>query len=272
MTASSEVGLFVVDAFTSRPLAGNPAAVCVLREERPATWMQGIAREMNLSETAFVRRLGETWSLRWFTPRAEVPLCGHATLAAAKVLWQVGSAPRDEVLRFTTLSGELTARCFGDEIELDFPARRGEPGEPPAELLRDFGVRPIAAFRSGGDGCRLDWVLVLESESEVREVRPDLTRWREPMAPSITVTARSTSEEQDFVSRFFAPGIGVDEDPVTGSIHCLLATFWAEKLERRELRAYQASERGGHLGLRLEGDRVHLSGEAVLVSYGVLVV
>jgi PhzF family phenazine biosynthesis protein len=257
-----------VDAFTDVPFAGNPAAVCVLPRPRGERWMQAVAREMNLAETAFLHREGDGFRLRWFTPTIEVELCGHATLASAHVLWQDGHlAPGDEA-RFDTRSGRLTARRAGEWIELDFPAEPAEPVAPPRELVRALGVDPVWIGRN-----RMDYLAELGSEAEVRAVRPDLRALAGLPARGVIVTARSASPDFDFVSRFFGPAAGVDEDPVTGSAHCALGPHWGPKLGKTELVGYQASTRGGVVRVRLAGGgRAILGGRAVTVLAGELLV
>jgi PhzF family phenazine biosynthesis protein len=261
--------IFVVDAFTARPFAGNPAAVCVLERECSEAWMRALAREMNLSETAFLLPRGEGFfQLRWFTPTLEVDLCGHATLAGAHVLWEDGRVPPEDAVRFETRSGRLTAVRRDGRIELDFPA------SPPAALPDDsvpdalrsaLGAEPVWIGRSGAD-----YLLELESAEAVRSLRPDLVALADVEARGIIVTAHSDDADADFVSRFFGPAVGVPEDPVTGSAHCALAPFWAEKLGRTELTGFQASARGGYVGVRLAADRVALIGDAVTVLRGEL--
>jgi PhzF family phenazine biosynthesis protein len=254
-----------VDAFTDRPFSGNPAAVCVLPAPRGEDWMQNVALEMNLSETAFLHRRDNGYGLRWFTPRAEVELCGHATLAAAYVLFETRAADPDQDLRFSTRSGILLARAESPWIVLDFPATAARPCEPPAGLLEALRLNPLFIGRS-----RFDVLLELESEEAVRAVRPDFQALSEVDVRGVIVTARSTAAEYDFVSRFFAPSVGVDEDPVTGSAHCTLAPFWAERLGRDELIGFQASSRGGLVGACRRGERVLLKGQAVTVLRGEL--
>lgn len=255
--------LYQIDAFTEQAFRGNPAAVCLLDAERGEQWMQDVAAEMNLSETAFLLPRGDgEYSLRWFTPAAEVALCGHATLASAHALHEehgVRSA------RFHTKSGVLISEHDGEWIELDFPATFAEPSAPPDGLLESLGVRePLFVGRS-----RYDYVLELRSEEEVRAVTPDFVRMRTLPVRGVIVTSRGG--EYDFVSRFFGPAVGVDEDPVTGSAHCALTPYWAAKLGRSEMTAYQASKRGGVVRVRLDGDRVKLIGQAVTVFRGELV-
>lgn len=255
-----------VDAFTARAFAGNPAAVCLLPAPAPADWMQSVAAEMNLAETAFLVRHGDAFALRWFTPAAEVPLCGHATLASAHVLWQDGHLAPSEEARFDTLSGRLTARRAGDWIEMDFPAEPPVADPEPPGLRDALGVSAVWA----GHSPRLDYRLVeVVDEAAVRRTAPDF-RALARAARGVIVTARASSEEADFVSRFFAPALGVDEDPVTGSAHCVLAPFWAGRLGKHELTGYQASARGGVVRVRVAGERVILAGQAVTVMQGEL--
>jgi PhzF family phenazine biosynthesis protein len=254
-----------VDAFTDTPFGGNPAAVCILSGPRDERWMQSVAREMNLSETAFLHAENGGYRLRWFAPAVEVALCGHATLASAHVLWQDHHLPSTAEARFHTQSGLLTARQRGAWIELDFPATRAEPAEPPAGLVDALGVRPTSVRRS-----RFDYLIEVENEAAVRAIAPDFTALARAEARGVMVTSRAASPPFDFVSRFFAPRMGVNEDPATGSAHCALAPFWAERLGRPELLAYQASARGGVVRVRIEGDRVILGGQAVTVLRGEL--
>ena len=254
-----------VDAFTSEPFAGNPAAVCVLPEPRDAAWMQHVAREMNLAETAFLDRATDGFNLRWFTPTVEVDLCGHATLASAHVLWETGQVAATEPIRFHTRSGVLTAVRRDDWIELDFPVTPEQPVEIPPDLVEALGVLPRYVGKS-----RFDYLVELDSEEAVRNVRPDFARLRTISARGIIVTSRSSTPGCDFVSRFFAPASGIDEDPVTGSAHSCLAHFWSSRLQKDRFIARQLSERGGLLKVQLDGDRVRLSGQAVTVLRGEL--
>jgi len=258
--------LFQVDAFADRPFAGNPAAVCLLDGSRDARWMQDVAREMNLSETAFVHPTGDGFSLRWFTPAVEVELCGHATLASAHVLWETGTLGPDDTARFHTLSGVLTADRQGEWIELDFPARPVEEVQAPEGLVEALGVEPVFVGRS-----RYDYLVEVAAEETVRKADPDHRRLGTLQVRGVILTARASSPPYDFVSRFFAPGSGVDEDPVTGSAHCTLAPFWRERLGKDEMLAYQASARGGVVRVRVVGDRVKLGGQAVTILRGRLV-
>lgn len=259
------VPIVQVDAFTNQAFGGNPAAVCVLREARDEQWMQNVAREMNLSETAFLVAQADAFHLRWFTPTVEVALCGHATLASAHVLWQEGYLKPGAQARFDTLSGRLLADRRGEWIELDFPAKSEEAAEPPAHLTEALGVTPRYVGRN-----QFDYLVELESAEQVRSLSPDHSQLRRLPVRGVIVTSRSDSPEYDFVSRFFAPGSGIDEDPVTGSAHCCLAPYWSKILGKTEMMAYQASARGGVVRVRLEGDRVLLGGQAVTVLRGEL--
>ena len=254
-----------VDAFTARPFAGNPAAVCVLREAPPEAWMRSVAAEMNVSETAFLVACDGGFNLRWFTPTVEVDLCGHATLASAHVLWEEGHLAAGSQARFHTRSGLLTAERSGEWIELDFPATPPDAGEPPPGLVEALGVRPLWSGRS-----RFDILVEVESAAVVRQMKPDFAALVKVEARGIIVTSRSDDPAFDFVSRFFCPAVGVDEDPVTGSAHCCLAPFWSGRLGKTEMNAYQASARGGVLRVRLAGDRVIIGGQAVTVMRGEL--
>jgi PhzF family phenazine biosynthesis protein len=257
-----------VDAFADRPFAGNPAAVCVLEQPRDASWMQFVAREMNLSETAFLVKRNGGFDLRWFTPTTEVDLCGHATLASAHVLWEQGHLPAGETAVFRTKSGELTARKKEAWIEMDFPAT---PAETVAlrEIEKMIGKNARHVGRS-----RFDYLVEVESEEDVRAIRPDFTKIRELGTRGLIVTSQASGQASgaayDYVSRFFAPAAGVDEDPVTGSAHCCLGPYWSKRLGRKALVGYQASARGGFVRTRCEGNRVLLSGQAITVLRGEL--
>jgi PhzF family phenazine biosynthesis protein len=260
------IPLFHVDAFTDAPFAGNPAAVCLLPEARDEEWMQNLAAEMNLSETAFLTKEGDAYRLRWFTPTVEIELCGHATLASAHVLWESGALQPAEPARFETLSGALKAERRGEWIELDFPATPEQPAAAPAGLEAALGAKAIYVGKS-----RFDYLVEVESEMTVRGLRPDFARLAEFPVRGVMVTSRASTPGWDFVSRFFGPQSGVAEDPVTGSAHCCLGPYWAKKLSKTEFVAFQASPRGGLVRVRLEGDRVRLGGKAVTVLRGELV-
>jgi predicted PhzF superfamily epimerase YddE/YHI9 len=254
-----------VDAFTATPFAGNPAAVCLLAAPRPDDWMQAVAREMNLSATAFLVPEAEGYRLRWFTPAVELDLCGHATLASGHLLWEEGHLSPGELARFHTRSGTLTAERAGDWIRLDFPVLPPAAAGAPAGLAQALGASPRWVGRS-----RFDYLVELESAAAVRSLRPDFGSLRTVEARGVIVTAAADVREFDFVSRFFAPGAGIDEDPVTGSAHCALTPFWSARLGRREMVAHQASARGGVLRVAVAGERVHLAGQAVTVLRGEL--
>jgi PhzF family phenazine biosynthesis protein len=255
--------IFQVDAFTPKPFAGNPAAVCVLSQPAEESWMQNVAREMNLSETAFLFREGEGFRLRWFTPAVEVDLCGHATLASAHILWEMGYAKANETVSFYTRSGVLTAERKGNWIEMDFPAKPEEPAPEPAGLTQALGVQIQYLGRN-----QFDYLAEVDSEEVVRRLKPDFTLLGTLPIRGVIVTSLSSSREYDFVSRFFAPRVGVNEDPVTGSAHCCLGPFWGSRLHKNEFVAYQASTRGGLIRVRLMGPRVVLGGQAVTVLRG----
>ncbi len=260
--------LLQIDAFTEVPFRGNPAAVCLLDRERDAAWMQSVASEMNLSETAFVLKQDDGFSLRWFTPAVEVNLCGHATVASAHALWEEKILSSSESARFHTRSGLLTAARGGDWIELDFPSQPARQADPPPGLLEALGVR---APRYVGRNVA-DFIIELESEDAVRAVQPDFAALRKIDARAVMVTSRSTGGEYDFVSRFFAPAVGVDEDPVTGSAHTCLTPYWTARLGRDQLIGFQASRRGGIIRVRQAGDRVKIAGRATTVLRGELIV
>ncbi|MCK5942824.1 MAG: PhzF family phenazine biosynthesis protein [Planctomycetes bacterium] len=255
---------FQVDAFTSRAFRGNPAAVCLLDASRPAKWMQDVAREMNLSETAFVTPLKTGFRLRWFTPACEVDLCGHATLATAHVLWSEGIAPATAALPFRTRSGVLTAALVDDRVELDFPSRPALRGKPSAAIPKALGCKPRAMVKVADDV-----IVELASEAAVRRLRPDLAALAKVKVRGVIATAAAAGRH-DFVSRFFGPAVGVPEDPVTGSAHCALAPYWGERLGKTRMRGFQASERGGEVEVELRDDRVLLRGQAVTVFRGQL--
>jgi PhzF family phenazine biosynthesis protein len=261
--------LYVVDAFTDRPFAGNPAAVCVFDRYPPDGWLQHLGREMNLSETACLVRgsVGE-FDLRWFTPAVEVALCGHATLGSAHVLWENGLADPTRRITFHTRSGPLGAtRLVSGEIELDFPAKPATPAAPPAGLLEALGMTAVWVGRN-----QFDYLVELASESALRKLAPDFRKLAKVDCRGVIATGRSDDPRYDFVSRFFAPSGGIDEDPVTGSAHCCLAEYWGDKFGKAEMTGYQASARGGVVRVARRGDRVALIGRAVTVSRGELLV
>ena len=259
--------IYQVDAFATEPFRGNPAAVCLLEKPADANWMQQVAAEMNLSETAFLFPDGEDYHLRWFTPAVEVDLCGHATLASAHVLWTAGKLRPDQVARFQSRSGLLTATRVDGWIELDFPSTPPTAAEAPTILIEALGVEPVYVAKS-----RYDYLIEVASAETVRNIKPDHALLRTIDVRGVMVTSRSDEDGFDFVSRFFAPGSGIDEDPVTGSAHCCLTPYWANKLGGTSFTAYQASARGGIVRVTLAGDRVRLAGQAVTILHGELAV
>jgi PhzF family phenazine biosynthesis protein len=257
-----------VDAFADRPFAGNPAAVCILEQPREETWMQNVAREMNLSETAFLVKRAHGYDLRWFTPAVEVDLCGHATLASAHVLWETGLLKAEEPACFQTKSGQLSAKKSEAWIELNFPATPAKPDTAldAMDVELALGIKVKIIGRS-----RFDYLVEAESEDDVRSIRPDATKIGQLKSRGLIVTSTASGKDYDYVSRFFAPAAGILEDPVTGSAHCCLAPFWKERLGRDGLVGYQASARGGFVRTHCEGERVLLSGQAITVMRGELV-
>lgn len=259
--------IYQVDAFTEVPFKGNPAAVCLLGGPEPAAWMQSLAMEMNLSETAFLLPEAGGWRLRWFTPKTEVRLCGHATLASAMVLFTTRPELRGVGIRFNTLSGELQARWVDGRVALDFPAMVPEPAAIDPLVERALGVPLLNGVHAG------DYYLFeVEDAAAVRSMTPDFRALADCSTPEVIVTAQSDDPGFDFISRFFAPRLGIDEDPVTGSAHCLLAPYWAGKLQKTSFKAFQASARGGVLQVHLIDDRVELVGKASFIFQGDLLV
>lgn len=263
--------IYQVDAFTEDAFGGNPAAVCLLSEPRDDTWMQKVAMEMNLSETAFLASERNRYRLRWFTPAIEVPLCGHATLASAHILWEEGLADREDTTVFITKSGILSARQVSGYIEMEFPRFDVTPAEPPVSVINALGIEPVSVAQYEHHDEIL-YLFELQSEKEVRSVAPDFPLLRSEQDTIVVVTSRSDSEAYDFVSRFFAPAAGIDEDPVTGSAHCYLTPFWGRKLAKSELTAFQASKRGGSLRCTLTDANVLIRGKAITVFRGDLCV
>jgi PhzF family phenazine biosynthesis protein len=258
---------FVVDAFTDRPFAGNPAAVVPLDSWPSDAWLQSVAMEMNLSETAYLVPNATGYDLRWFTPKVEVDLCGHATLASALVLSHLGKLPAGAEVKFSTRSGILPVRRAAGQYQLDFPIKAAETTQPPPGLVESLGVTARYVGRNA-----FDYLVEVESETVVRSLSPDFKRLATVECRGVIVTARSDEPTFDFVSRFFAPTAGIDEDPVTGSAHCCLADYWGRLLNTTKLVGFQASARGGVVHVEVRGDRVLLGGEGVIVAQGELLV
>ena len=257
--------IYQIDAFADAAFTGNPAGVCLLDRDVDDTWMQKVAAEMNVSETAFVQRRGGDWLLRWFTPAVEVALCGHATLATAHALLEEQLLAAGASARFHTKSGVLTTTQAGDLIVMDFPATVAQPSAPPDGLIEGLGTQPVRVSRN-----EFDYLVEMASEDDVRSLTPDHALLRRLPVRGVIVTSRASTPGFDFVSRFFAPGSGVDEDPVTGSAHCALGPYWAPRIGKTDFMAYQASARGGVLRVTVAGDRVTLAGRAVTVLRGEL--
>ena len=252
--------VYQVDAFTDVIFKGNPAGVCILSRPLHEKWMQDIAMEMNLSETAFLYRQGDGFNLRWFTPEEEEELCGHATLASAHILWETGVIGLQDEAVFYTRSGKLTAKKDGEFIVLDFPIEEDTQVETPRELELSLGVPILYTGRN-----RMDYIVEVEDEETVRELEPDPEIMKGLETRGVIVTSRSSDPRYDFVSRFFAPGSGIPEDPVTGSAHCCLAPYWERRLGKNKFIAYQTSKRGGLLKITTNGSRVYIAGKAVTV-------
>jgi PhzF family phenazine biosynthesis protein len=257
--------IYFVDAFTDRPFAGNPAAVCFPDRPRDDAWMQALAKEIGFSETAFLLPLANGYSLRWFTPAIEVDLCGHATLAGAHILWESGRLAAAEPAIFHSRSGRLSAKKRQELIELDFPCAPVSDVTPPEGLLESLGLQAAWVGRS-----KSNYFVVVESEELVRTATPDFPSLKKCFhgEVGVIVSSRSSSPDYDVVSRFFAPGAGIDEDPVTGSAHCSIGPYWSQLLGKDELRAFQASARGGFLWVRTGAERVFIAGQAVTVMQG----
>ncbi len=260
------ISMTMVDAFTERPFAGNPAAVCLLEKEQPDAWLQSVAREMNQPETAFLRPEKDGYLLRWFSPITEIDLCGHATLASAHVLWESGMHDPGREARFLTRSGLLTAVRKEGWIELDFPAEPAEPADISVSFEEILGVPAFLAGRN-----RMDYLVEVPDEEAVSGMEPDFAAIARLECRGVIVTSRAAGGDYDFVSRFFAPGAGVPEDPVTGSAHCCLGPYWGKKLGKIAMTGYQASARGGIVRVVLAGDRIKLLGKAITVLHGELV-
>jgi predicted PhzF superfamily epimerase YddE/YHI9 len=254
-----------VDAFTSEPYRGNPAAVCVLEKPADEEWMRLVAREMNLSETAFVYPIDQGYHLRWLTPKSEVDLCGHGTLATAHLLWEDGHVPAESEIHFKTRSGWVSAARADDWNVLDFPVNPLEPIPPPQALVKALGFAPlfVGHYPKG-------YLVVASSDQLIRDLKPSLSLLEELPEPKVCVTARDSSGNADFVSRLFAPSIGIPEDPVNGNSHTVLAPYWAGMINKKQMTSVYASARGGIVGVELAGDRVKIKGQAVTVMRGKL--
>lgn len=250
--------LYQVDAFTDKLFKGNSAGVCILDKQISEEMMQSIAMEMNLSETAFLLKQDNGFNLRWFTPESEVDLCGHATLASAHILWEEGYLDQNEQAIFYTKSGVLKAFKDGEYITLDFPLELAQQVNPPDDLIKAFNVPFLYAGKN-----RMDYIIEVENEEVIKALKPDFELLKRVKARGVIVTSASSNPEYDFVSRFFAPRVGINEDPVTGSAHCCLGPYWSNKLKKDSLIAYQASKRGGILKLRILKERIHIGGKAV---------
>ena len=259
----SPIRYFVVDAFTNRPFQGNPAAIVPLEQWRDDSWLQAVAMEMNLSETAYLVPTPPGFDLRWFTPTTEVDLCGHATIAAAVVRAHQGQLADGAEVAFSTRSGILKAQRVGSQIQLDFPALPVTSCDPPAGLVEALGVPPRYVGRSA-----FDYLVEVESQNVLARLTPDYKQLGNVKCRGVIVTARSDDPQFDFASRFFAPAVGVDEDPVCGSAHCSLAPYWAEKLGKAKMVGYQASARSGVVSVEVRGERVMLGGEGVIFASG----
>jgi len=253
--------IFQVDAFTSEPFKGNPAAVCILETEPSSKWMQNVAMEMNLSETAFVFRGNDRLNIRFFSPSAEIDLCGHATLSASHILYESGRFGNNEVISLHSKAGELTIRKNGEWITMNFPAYPVNKAEIPSEFESIIGKRPEEFYRSA-----YGWTLaLLNSEEEVRKLAPDFSRMKNSEFGDLIVTALSDDPAYDFCLRCFAPALGIDEDPVTGSAHCALVPFWHSRTGKKDFVSHQVSKRSGILKVSLKGERVEISGQAVTI-------
>jgi len=260
--------IFQVDAFTTEPFRGNPAGVCLPAGATSEEWLQGIAADMNVSETAFLWKKEHHFAIRYFTPLAEVSLCGHATLSSAHILWQEGIVGTGEAIRFIAKGGDLSARHEGDWICLDFPTLPVRPAETPPGLQAVLGAAPLRVSRLEGQGLLVEF----DSEEIVRELQPDFAGIRREGFGMIIVTARAKGGPYDFVSRFFAPDIGIDEDPVTGVAHCSLSPYWSERLGKADLLGHQVSRRGGIVRVRSRGARTEILGRALTVLRGEIVI
>ncbi|MEQ2528453.1 PhzF family phenazine biosynthesis protein [Bacillaceae bacterium CLA-AA-H227] len=257
--------LSIINTFTEKAFEGNPAAVCFLREEKGSNWMQNVAKEINLPTTAFIHSLNKAYNLRWFTPTTEIPICGHGTLASSYFLWEKGLMDKDKCITYKTKSGVLKAELMDGWIQLQFPAIYEEKTIAPDLLLMSLAVQPIYVGKSN-----LDYLVEVESEEIVRNLKPNIELIAKLPVRGVIVTSKSNTNEYDFLSRFFSPSQGIIEDYVNGSSHCCLGPYWKNKLNKTEFTAYQASERGGILRVRVLDNNVLLSGKAVTIFEGKL--
>lgn len=262
------IPIYVADAFTDKPFTGNPAAIVILKEEASDEWMRNVASEMNLSETAFLIKENEkTFHLRWFTPTSEVNLCGHATLASAHILWETKRVALESVITFNTKSGKLCVAYSDDGMTMDFPIIRTHPVDnPPESFVNAVGAPIVSDVMGAGE----DLLVEVESESVLKNLKPDLPELKKVNMRGLIVTAVSDDEEFDFASRFFAPAVGIDEDPVTGSAHCALGSYWSTKLQKKNFMAKQVSKRGGFMEVALHRYNVLIKGSAVTTWNGFL--
>ena len=260
--------IYQVDAFTSEPFRGNPAGVCILENDMPDEWMQNVASEMNLSETAFIIPDSGYFRIRFFTPASEIPLCGHATLSSAHILYETGIAHAESEIKFQSKEGDLTVRKSGSRITMNFPAYGLDQIEVPEIVARILGSRPAEVYMTGHG-----WTFVLlNDEKTVRELNPNFKLMKDSGFGDMIVTAPSEDSNFDFCVRCFAPALGIDEDPVTGSAHCALVPFWYRKTGRTEFMSHQVSRRGGILKVAFKGNRVEISGDARTIISGELFV
>jgi len=257
---------FIVNAFADKPFCGNPAAVCIVENDLSENKMQRIATEFNFSETAFIEKKNDHFRLRWFSPRMEVDLCGHATLAGAHILWEQNIINNKSIISFNTNSGILSIKKTEDRIVMDFPSEDAVKTECPEEIIRSLKIKPLFSGKN-----RFDYIVEVGSEELVRTIKPDFGILAGLNTRGIIVTSDSESGDYDFVSRFFAPNAGIPEDPVTGSAHCCLGPYWSRKLNKTKLTGYQASERGGTVYVDIKEGRVLLGGNAVTFSSGKLI-
>jgi PhzF family phenazine biosynthesis protein len=261
------IPIYQIDAFTNEPFKGNPAAVCLLSEAISENRMQKIALEMNLSETAFLLPEDEGFRLRWFTPLVEVELCGHATLASSFILFNQELVKKNDPIHFFTRSGELKASIQGDWINLNFPGFEEKPFLE-AEMLKTILQEDPINIVSSGENV----IVELKTSNEIRQLKPDFIQLVKIPIHGLVVTARSDLEEFDFISRYFAPWVGINEDPVTGSAHACLAPYWEKRLKKRKMVAFQASSRGGVVRVEVQGNRVLISGQAIMILKGELII